>query len=298
MVTVTLPPWLIADLETALPEVAQRKDSFARAHRVSGGCISPAARVETTAGNTLFVKWADDPERGAMFTEEARSLRALAGAKVIRVPLVMGVGAQWILLEWLPPDVGSVAAWQELGQDLADLHRVQNPRFGWPAANYIGFLPQNNEWSQSWPQFWRDRRLQPQLQRARTAGALNERDDREFHALYDDLEELLEVGQREGASLLHGDLWSGNVHPTPGAIALIDPSSYYGHREVDLAMAELFGGFRGSFYEAYSANWPLISDGREQRRAVYQLYYLLVHVNLFGSSYLDGTRATLAKARG
>jgi protein-ribulosamine 3-kinase len=298
MVAVTLPDWLVAEIMPVLPLVARRQDDYARAERVSGGCISAVARVETKAGNTMFLKWADDEERGALFAEEARSLRALADARVIRVPHVYGVGKRWILIEWLPPDVGTAAAWKEFGQDLADLHRVQNPKFGWPAPNYIGLLPQNNDWSTSWPEFWRDRRLLPQLQRARASGALNDREEREFVALFNDLEALLEPGQREGASLLHGDLWSGNVHPTPGAIALIDPSSYYGHREVDLAMAELFGGFRGSFYDAYNAHWPLINEGREQRRAIYQLYYLLVHVNLFGGSYLDGTRTALAKARG
>jgi protein-ribulosamine 3-kinase len=134
------------------------------------------------------------------------------------------------------------------------------------------------------------------LRTALDAGRLSANEQRDFQNLFAQLDELLEAGQREGASLLHGDLWSGNVLSTSSSIAIVDPASYYGHREVDLAMAELFGGFPQSFWDGYSGAWPVEQAGFLRRRAVYQLYYLLVHINLFGASYVSRTRAALNRA--
>ncbi|HSL69181.1 MAG TPA: fructosamine kinase family protein, partial [Longimicrobiales bacterium] len=125
----------------------------------------------------------------------------------------------------------------------------------------------------------------------------NATDARRIERLLRDLPDLLHRGDAEGASLLHGDLWSGNAHAlADGSIAAIDPSAYYGHREVDLAMAQLFGGFPPAFHDAYEDEWPLAAAGLNSRRATYQLYYLLVHVNLFGGSYVSSCRTALAEA--
>ncbi|MDX1674517.1 MAG: fructosamine kinase family protein, partial [Longimicrobiales bacterium] len=202
----------------------------------------------------------------------------------------------WLLLEWLEPGSGGPGAWRRLGAELAALHRHGDDRFGADADNFIGSLPQANGRTDSWPDFWRDRRLEPQLRQAVDRGLMDDGDRRRFDALFDRLEEILAVGSEEGPSLLHGDLWSGNVHMTDDGAAVIDPSVYHGHREVDLAMAELFGGFERGFFEAYDDGWPRTAGYAPTRRAVYQLYYLLVHVNLFGSGYVGRTRSALASA--
>jgi fructosamine-3-kinase len=287
---VILPEWLAPQIEAELEETILQTTAL------GGGCVSPAARLQTTAGRVYFLKWAVDHQRGQMFQEEARSLRAIADTKVIRVPAVIAVSSRWLVLEWLPPFSAHTAEWKQLGVSLAQMHRVQHQQNGWPAHNYIGPLPQSNEWSSSWPDFWRDHRLLPQLHLALAAGRLNANDERDFQNLFAQLDGVLEAGQREGPSLLHGDLWSGNVLGTSSSIAIVDPASYYGHREVDLAMAELFGGFPESFWQAYAQEWRLEQAGIQRRRAVYQLYYLLVHINLFGASYVSGTRAALSRA--
>jgi fructosamine-3-kinase len=171
------------------------------------------------------------------------------------------------------------------------LHRTTAESFGWPEDNFIGSLSQANGWCKRWPLFWRERRLAPQVALASGSGLLRGQDRTALGRVVDRLDGALAVGTQEGPSLLHGDLWNGNVHALrDGTAAVVDPASYFGHREVDLAMAELFGGFDARFFDAYRAAWP-VREGYELRRAIYQLYYLLVHVNLFGGSYLGGMRA-------
>lgn len=267
---------------------------FLSADRVGGGCISPAARIETAAG-PRFLKWSGDRHHARMFHAEAAALRAIAATNTVRVPAVEAVSDNWILMEWLQPGQPGKRAWSDVGAALARLHREQRDSFGWSDANFIGSLPQSNEWHESWPDFWRSERIEPQLARAIGAGYFTSSQQRALSAHLDRLDELLAVADEEGASLLHGDLWSGNAHAMATGIALIDPSTYYGHREVDLAMAALFGGFPPVFYEAYAAKWPLES-GHEQRRAAYQLYYLLVHVNLFGAGYVPGVMESVSRS--
>ncbi len=202
-----------------------------------------------------------------------------------------------LVLEWLEPGRPTKGAWQSLGAGLARLHHVRADAFGWDHDNFIGSLPQRNGRADDWAAFWRERRLEPQLRMARDAGKLDAAAGSRFDALFGALDELLAPGQEEGPSLLHGDLWSGNVHMLgAGAAAVIDPSCHDGHREVDLAMTELFGGFDPAFYQAYEEHWPVAPGYRETRRAVYQLYYLLVHVNLFGGGYAGSTLAALERA--
>jgi protein-ribulosamine 3-kinase len=267
----------------------------AAATRVGGGCISPAWRVRLLDGRELFVKAAPADASADLLESEAGSLRRLAAAGAIRIPAVLAEGRGWLALEWLAPGRPTQASWRELGRGLARLHRTQGPGFGWDRDNFIGSLPQRNGEAASWAEFWARYRLRPQLQRA--GSRLSSRAMADFEMLLRKLPELLQAGAEDGPSLLHGDLWSGNVLMTASGPALVDPSSYYGHREVDLAMAELFGGFPAAFHEAYAAEWPLL-PGASVRRPVYQLYYLLVHVNLFGGSYVAGTEAALQAALG
>lgn len=264
---------------------------FQSAEPVGGGCISPAARIRTASGE-VFAKWS--ASASPMFGCEAKALRALRASQAVRTPEVIAVGADFIALEWLPRAPSSAQAWSALGRQLADLHHTRSDQFGWEEDNFIGSLHQSNQRSANWAEFWRDQRLDPQLRQALQNGALKREDAAGFARLYGQLSELLSIAREEGPALLHGDLWNGNAYPTDGGIALIDPSAYYGHREVDLAMADLFGGFPAAFWAGYHDAWPL-APGAAQRRAVYQLYYLLVHINLFGGGYVEQTRNVLAR---
>ena len=271
---------------------------------VGGGCINPSVRL-TLPDRTAFLKF--NPESPpALFHVEARGLQALRDAAAgLRIPEVLAVGEGdgigWLLLEWLAPAPRGPNFGERLGRGLAALHRAgadAETEWGWPEDGWIGPLPQENTRMADWPEFWRSRRLEPQLRHARDAGRMPGR-AAEWKHLFAHLPELLAPAEQDGPSLLHGDLWSGNVLPAEpqeggaGEPALVDPATYRGHREVDLAMSELFGGFDASFYAAYRETWPLEPGYRELRRSVYQLFYLLVHVNVFGGSYIPSTERTL-----
>lgn len=211
-----------------------------------------------------------------MVRAEAEGLAALAAAGV-PVPQVSFVGERGgeAMIEMERLDLGAQPDWPALGRMLAALHRHTAVRYGWETDNWIGLAPQANGWRADWSAFWFEQRLAPQAARARAAGF-------EF-----DLQALrgLLADYRPPASLLHGDLWHGNVGFTPAGPVLFDPAVYYGDRETDLAMTELFGGFPSAFYAAYDAAWPRDS-GYAQRRDLYNLYHVLNHLNLFGSGYL------------
>lgn len=303
-----IPPPVRASVEALLGERTGQPVHLTRMASVGGGCVSPAARVETDAGDVAFLKWYERnapsqavPSAASLFAAEAAALQALADTGAVRVPRVLAVSEShvfsWLLLEWLEPGRASPDTWRDLGHGLARLHGTAAERYGWPTDNYIADLPQANGWLDVWSAFWRERRLRPQLRRAIDAGHLAAASERRrFERLLDRLGDLLAPAASDGASLLHGDLWAGNVHILADAApAVIDPSSYYGHREVDLAMSELFGGFDEGFYRAYQDAWPLAPEYRTVRRPVYQLYYLLVHVNLFGNGYVQPTLRALAQ---
>jgi fructosamine-3-kinase len=265
--------------------------------RVDGGCISPAARVAGARGDVAFLKWADGSTPAGLFAAEARGLSALRARGAVPVPEVLGVdGDRWLLLDWLEPAAASAEAWTTFGAGLAALHRSTAEEWGWPRDNFIGPLPQANGPVADWAGFWADRRLAPQLERALAAGRLDRSDQRRFEALLSALAERLgPAAAADEPSLLHGDLWSGNAHACTAGVALVDPAVYRGHREVDLAMADLFGGFPAAFWDAYQEAWPLQPDALA-RRPIYQLYFLLVHVNLFGHGYVERTRTALREA--
>jgi len=279
---------------------------------VGGGCINPAVRLRTSDGDA-FLKFNIDAPPG-IFAVEAEGLRALrSAAPLLRVPEVLGVwedeahggapGEACLLLEWLEPGRPDDAHWERLGRGLAEMHRMRGDgdRWGWERDGFIGPLPQPNGASGSWAEFWWERRLEPQLRRSHDSGR-RPGQARDWDLLRQRLPELVGAAEAEGASLLHGDLWSGNVLAAAdgdGATpALVDPAAYRGHREVDLAMADLFGGFPAAFHDAYRESWPLQPGYVPARRAAYQLFYLLVHVNLFGAGYVSRTEQALRDALG
>jgi protein-ribulosamine 3-kinase len=213
---------------------------------------------------------------------EVDGLRALGA--VVRVPRILEHGADFILLEQL--DLKRSGDWSALARMLAALHRTTGPRFGWHTDNYIGATPQINSWRDDWSVFFKECRLAPQLALAKKNGYAVE-----IHGALKVLE-----GHQPKPSLLHGDLWAGNAGFIKEGPVLFDPAVYYGDREADLAMTELFGGFPREFYRAYDEAWPL-DEGYERRKPMYNLYHLLNHLNLFGGSYLDQVESTLRSLR-
>lgn len=298
-----LPATVRSEVDEALRE--RGDGEIDRAVPVSGGCINNGLRLETRMGRTRFLKWNGASPPG-MFAAEMDGLEALRRAAddveascrpVVPEPMAHGEGqdaAAWLLMEWVPSAPPADDSDERLGRGLALLHAsgttaapepVSARSFGWHRDNWIGSLPQSNRSHASWPVFWRDERIGPQLAVARDAGHLRS-------AVMDRLVASV-LAALEGVdtpALLHGDLWSGNTYPTSGgAPALIDPAVHRGDGEVDLAMTELFGGFGDSFYAAYREARGISAEYGSHRRDLYQLYYLLVHVNLFGEGYVART---------
>jgi len=263
---------------------------------ISGGCINEAYRIEGN-GQSYFVKL-NSSDYLDMFEAEAAGLRELEQA-IIKVPEphCWGiVGKQsYLVLEnlILQGDTHSVSA--DFGQQLATLHQVTQPQFGWQRDNYIGSTPQINTLEKNWVSFWQQHRLGFQLKLAARngyGGKLQQQGER----LIADIGYFFSDYQPQ-ASLLHGDLWSGNYAVATGENTanpvIYDPAVYYGDRETDIAMTELFGGFSKRFYQAYQETWPL-DAGYKTRKILYNLYHILNHLNLFGSGYLNQAERMIA----
>lgn len=276
----------IDELHEAIRRATGRADEIVRLQAAGGGSISRACIAETADGK-WFVKLNRAGLLG-MFEAEADGLRALAGCAAVRVPRVAGCGvageSAYLVLEYIdmrPLPHGPAAA--SAGRALAALHRLAGREFGWERDNFIGSTPQQNRLHADWAVFFAEERLRPQFALARQRGgaaALIDRGER----LAERLPALLD-GHRPEPSLLHGDLWGGNAAvDAAGKLVLFDPAVYFGDREADLAMTELFGGFPPAFHAAYREAWPL-ADGYPRRRTLYNLYHVLNHFNLFGGGY-------------
>ena len=262
----------------------------ARVNPVSGGCINQVVQIESRQ-NSYLLKWNHRPLSG-MFAAEAAGLHLLKTTKSIRVPEVLSIGENsgginYILLEWIEPEQQKVRLDQALlGSQLASLHRQLSPQgmFGLDHDNYIGSNRQFNGWKADWIEFFRDKRLQPQIEMAVQQGLVTGNRLTKLRYVANNLNIWLS-SEKTIPSLVHGDLWAGNIiSGTQCEPVLIDPAVYFGDREVDLAFTELFGGFSVDFYKAYQETWPL-EDSYPKRRDIYNLYHLLNHLNLFGSSY-------------
>jgi fructosamine-3-kinase len=261
---------------------------------LGGGCINQAYRVEGN-GQRFFVKL-NSPERLSMFEAEAAGLQEILSSRTLRAPAPIcwsgNTSGAWLVLEYVEmrSDSGSGAA---LGERLAAMHHVSSGEFGWTCNNTIGATPQINARSSNWIDFWRKHRLGYQLQLAKANG-YSGRLQTQGERLMEQLDCFFPDGQPP-ASLLHGDLWSGNYNfDETGQPVIFDPAVYYGDRETDIAMTELFGGFPSSFYAAYRSAYPLDAD-YASRKTLYNLYHILNHLNLFGRGYLSQAEQMMSR---
>jgi fructosamine-3-kinase len=267
------------------------------ARSLAGGDINQAYELGLGDGRRLFAK-ANARSPHGMFAAEARGLGWLADAGALRVPRVVAVSppeaaAQFLVLELVESGRPARDFDERLGRGLAALHRFGAPGFGLDHDNFIGRLPQSNAAAPTWIAFYRERRLEAQLRSAVDGGLASDRMRRGFERLFAELDDL--VGPPEPPARLHGDLWGGNLLcDGAGAPCLIDPAVYGGHREIDLAMMRLFGGFGARVFAAYEEAWPL-ADGAGERVALCQLYPLMVHVNLFGGGYVRSVESALSR---
>jgi fructosamine-3-kinase len=267
----------------AITQATGKEFAIAKTRSVSGGCINQGYKV---SGNDAkyFVKL-NQASQVEMFAAEALGLEQMYATKTITVPKPISWGivdnSSYIVLQWLDLASGNNQNWTEMGQQLAAMHRRGiNQSYGWERNNTIGSTPQINTWMNNWADFFAQQRIGYQLKLAKRRGGNFPDLNQVIYAVRDRL-----ASRQPEASILHGDLWSGNAAiAANGAPVILDPATYYGDRETDLAMTELFGGFPTAFYQGYNRTWQL-DDGYPQRKSIYNLYHLLNHFNLFGGGY-------------
>lgn len=289
-----LPGNLEPTLEHILGKYLGRSTRILKCSPVSGGCIHHATQVKTDQGS-FFLKYNQLREL-PNFRAESRGLRLLSNTHTLRVPQVLAVNDTGshalILMEFLASAPRSKDFWTTFGTGLANLHRNTAEHFGLDHDNFIGRLPQSNTPHENWISFFVSERLEAQLRLAEENGLAPSDLRPSFESLYQRLPQLI---PDEPPALLHGDLWSGNFLVGPeGEPCIVDPAVYYGHREAELAFTRLFGGFDQQFYLAYQAAWSL-ANGWEERISLFNLYPLMVHLNLFGKGYLPDIQAILSK---
>ena len=290
-------------LTEALTSLFGNETEVSQSRRITGGDINEAHGLTLSDGTQIFMK-SNAPENVSFFKTEAAGLTAIAGTGAIQTPRILcygtdteGTGYSFLLLEFITAAQMVTDYWEVFAHELAAMHQastadlVMDGIYGFFCDNYIGSGNQCNTAHDRWIPFFRDCRLEPQFRRA--AHYFDSRDQRNISRLLDHLDDYLV--EPEYPSLLHGDLWSGNVMTGDNGRAwLIDPAAYVGHAEADLAMTELFGGFSRTFYDAYKEAAP-IQSGYDDRRDLYNLYQLLNHLNLFGTAYLSPVKRIVRK---
>jgi fructosamine-3-kinase len=267
---------------------------------ISGGDINATYELLTDKGR-FFMKLNSATKLPGMFEKEAEGLKALQRAQLLKIPEVIAVGEledkQYLLLELLEKGHTSANFWNTFAEGLASLHRITNSSFGWQSSNYIGSLIQENNYQSTWAEFYATQRITPLVQRLFNNGDLSKVDISNAEKLG---VRLIEVFPIEPPALLHGDLWAGNFMAAKSnsnsvadvVPAIYDPAVYFGHREMDIGMSMLFGGFDSSFYEAYHSFYPFEKNWRQRIRLT-QLYPLLVHAILFGGGYISQCKSIL-----
>ncbi len=283
-----------ARVESAITRVTGETARLSHYSPCHGGSINQSYRIELADGRIYFLKSNARPGSCPdMFELEFKALNLLQESNTILIPRPLVYGDEFIVMEWF--NEGAPAAdWQSrLGRGLAQLHRsTQAARYGFESDTYLGTTLQPNSWSDSWMEFWKSRRLGFQL---KLFSQKTDRDDpllKRGQQLLDRLDQFL-GDVNEAPVLLHGDLWSGNAAATEsGEPVIYDPASYYGHREAEIGMMRMFGGFTVECEAAYAEDWPL-EPGSEERIRLYRLYHELNHLNLFGRSYYDSCMTSI-----
>jgi protein-ribulosamine 3-kinase len=285
-------------IENFLKQLLGKQDvpAFLQFTSVGGGSINTAYQVSVNDKTKVFLKLNKADRYPHLFQKEKEGLMFLSAQHCIKIPSVLFCGTyedeQILLLEWVHTGSRTDSFWKKFGEQLALLHHCSQQQFGFTTDNYMGALAQANNWTDNWTDFFIHQRLLPQIQLASQQNLLPAPYVDLFQQLYKGLGTIF---PKEPPSLLHGDLWSGNfMCNEQSQPVLIDPAVYYGHRSMDLAMTTLFGGFDKEFYDAYHYHFPLPSNYEEQWE-ICNLYPLLIHLNLFGQSYLGDIAGTLKK---
>lgn len=263
---------------------------------VKGGDINDTYRIESYQ-DKYFLKLNTAQNFPHLFQKEAQGLETIANTGLFKVPQVIKFGEtdnnfQYLILEWMDRGSAHLDHWQKLGHQLAQFHQISNDQFGWHEDNYIAIILQPNQMKSTWEDFYANNRILPMVKLLADKKLITTKDVKSAEVL---CKELPSIFPKEKPALLHGDLWNGNILPTAqGEMALIDPAVYYGHREMDLAIADLFGGFDESFFNAYEEIYPL-EVGFNERKPVAQLFPLLVHAFLFEGYYVKDVKTILKK---
>ncbi len=290
---------LPSEIENQLPQLfaAHFGDEFLlrSVKPLSGGSINTAMLLKTNLGD-FFMKYNLAAKYPEMFECEAKGLQELENTNSVNTPKVLFTNSSgkfsFIVLEFIRSGSTGTSFWKSFAISLAKLHRTSNQKPGLSYHNYIGSIRQNNDFCDSWTEFFITKRIEPMLEAARNNGYFAGGSIGAFDRLFRRLPDILPV---EENSLLHGDLWSGNfIADSFSETWLIDPAVYYGNREMDIAMTMLFGGFSREFYDAYNDYYPLQAEW-EERVDICNLYPLLVHVNLFGSSYESQVKSIISR---
>ncbi|MBR8836686.1 MAG: fructosamine kinase family protein [Stigonema ocellatum SAG 48.90 = DSM 106950] len=283
------------EIDAHISQVTGEKFHSQQRRSVGGGCINQGYAV-CDDQRTYFVKL-NQASQVTMFEVEALGLQQMLQTSTIRVPkpICWGIAGNsgYLVLEWLEIGGGNTKSWFEMGRKLAAMHKTaSNQGFGWDMNNTIGSTPQINTWTANWAEFYAKHRLGYQFQLAKRRGG----DFPQQKDLLTAIPELLT--HQPQPSLVHGDLWSGNAGcTTSGEPVIFDPATYFGDREVDIAMTELFGGFPAAFYHGYNEFWCL-DQGYERRKNLYNLYHILNHFNLFGGGYASQANRMIAQILG
>ncbi len=262
---------------------------------LGGGSINQAARIESKQGD-FFIKWNSAAKFPEMFQKESDSLKILTKTDTIRIPKVIMANEEgeesFLFLEYIEQGNKSSNFWQDFAYALAQLHRNTQSQYGLTFDNYIGSLPQSNQMYAQWNDFFVEERLHPQIKMARDSSLLDKSIILQFEKLFNRLDSIFPV---EKPALLHGDLWSGNfMVDKHGNACIFDPAIYFGNRIMDIGMTQMFGGFAPEFYQLYNEAFPMENNWKEQLD-IANLYPNLVHLNLFGYSYLSGIKVALSR---
>ena len=281
------------EIARTISQATGQEFAIANTNSVSGGCINQGYKI--SGDNAEYFVKLNDASQIEMFIAEAVGLKQMYATETITVPQPICYGtvdsSSYIVLQWLDLGRGSDRSYREMGRSLAAMHRQGTAeRFGWERNNTIGSTPQINTQNDNWADFFAEQRIGYQLKLAKRRGGSFPDTNKVVEAVRDKL-----TNRQPEASLVHGDLWSGNAAiASDGSPVILDPATYYGDRETDLAMTELFGGFPAAFYQGYNEAWQLDS-GYQQRKSIYNLYHVLNHFNLFGGGYANQAKRIIGQ---